>query len=795
MNRFSGAGRFRPKRLFPFALLFLLLSGRLPLAVGEGADVVHVLEALREVARGAEPDLVRYLGDVQFHVVAQHQGAFLEADGEDEVVRGLSGDGLQLGEEVGARHAHFAGEDVDVELRVVQMLLDDAGGTVQDVLVYRVGGKHLGVGLRLLAELLLQEDARVHQIVAARYQQVRVERLGDVVVRTGAQAFDVLLDGGACGEQHYRDVAGVEVALQLFAEFRARHLGHHHVAHHDVRHLLPHQFQSLFSVGRRQHPVEGAEDARQHLADGGVVFYDDHLDVGHAPLRCVLLQFGLQQGGYFGRLRLFGLPHVFALLADLLGTELTVAQLQADDEAAALAQFAFYANGAVVQLYDALRQCQTDACSGAAARAVRLFGLIETVEYLVRLLGVDAASGVRNADHGFVALGGDAEGDGVFGLRVLDGVREEVVHHLLHLLLVVPHFEAVGVFLEQEVDLLAVGVLHENQVVLVEEVHDVVRADLHLHVPLLLLAEVEQLGDELAQLYAVLVDAQYLVVDGGREVLQLHQRLHLRDDERERRAELVRDVGEEAQLRLVQGLYVLYVLLLVLERFAQLDSRLVGPDQIPEQDARHYEVDEVGERRPVVGRKHVYGEAHLRAERFFLAAGLDKQVVGAGVQVGVRDDGLSARTVPVVRESLQFVDDVVFVGGYVVGRGKLDAEHRLVGVQRDLLCVAQRRPRQDARIVAHFHLRPVHDQAREDDAVGLRGEVQLQLVEGYHALRASEEYLAVVRGAKSILVDGCQREAVLHAVVSEPSRLLVEDGEPLVGGQDQLAARGRLLRV
>ena len=192
------------------------------------------------------------------------------------------------------------------------------------------------------------------------------------------------------------------------------------------------------------------------------------------------------------------------------------------------------------------------------------------------------------------------------------------------------------------------------------------RADPHLHVSLLLLTEVEQLGDKLAQLQAVLVDGQYLVVDGGREVLQLHQRLHLCHDERERRAELVRDVGEEAQLRLVQGLYVLYVLLLVLERFAQLDPRLVGSDQIPEQDARHCQVEQIGERRPVVGRKHVYGEAYLRAERLLLAPRPDKQVVGSGVQVGIGDVVQSTGTVPVVGEAFQLIDDVVFVGGYIV---------------------------------------------------------------------------------------------------------------------------------
>ena len=82
----------------------------------------------------------------------------------------MSGDSLQLGEQIGACHCHFTGKDVDVELRIVQMLLDDCHGTVQNLLVYGVGGKHLYKGLRLLAELLLQEDARVHEVVAARNQ-------------------------------------------------------------------------------------------------------------------------------------------------------------------------------------------------------------------------------------------------------------------------------------------------------------------------------------------------------------------------------------------------------------------------------------------------------------------------------------------------------------------------------------------------------------------------------------------------------------------------------------------------
>ena len=49
--------------------------------------------------------------------------------------------------------------------------------------------------------------------------------------------------------------------------------------------------------------------------------------------------------------------------------------------------------------------------------------------------------------------------------------------------------------------------------------HDVVRADFYLHVSLFLFAEVKEFGDQFAQLDAVLVNAQYLIVDGGCEVL------------------------------------------------------------------------------------------------------------------------------------------------------------------------------------------------------------------------------------------------------------------------------------
>ena len=146
----------------------------------------------------------------------------------------------------------------------------------------------------------------------------------------------------------------------------------------------------------------------------------------------------------------------------------------------------------------------------------------------------------------------------------------------------------------------------------------------------------------------------------------MHQRFHLCHDERQRGTEFMGNVGEEAQFGLVQGFYVADVLLLVFQRFTQLDSRLVGTHQIPEQDSRHYQVDKIGKGSLVVGRQHVYGQVDLRTKALVFSVGLYNQVIGSGIQVGIGDVVQSTGTVPVVGEAFQLIDDVVFVGGYIV---------------------------------------------------------------------------------------------------------------------------------
>ena len=59
------------------------------------------------------------------------------------------------------------------------------------------------------------------------------------------------------------------------------------------------------------------------------------------------------------------------------------------------------------------------------------------------------------------------------------------------------------------------------------------------------------------------------------------------------------------------------------------------------------------------------------------------------IQIGISYGVQSARIGPFVGEALQFINDIVFVGRYVVGCGKLYAEHALVCIERYLPGVAQ----------------------------------------------------------------------------------------------------------
>ena len=155
----------------------------------------------------------------------------------------------------------------------------------------------------------------------------------------------------------------------------------------------------------------------------------------------------------------------------VVGEGLT-SQGEGEGEDAPLALLAEELNLSVVQIHDTLGQGQAHADARAVAQ-VGMLRLVEAVEDVGLVLLVDTATVVRHLDnHLAVSL---AHGEGYLAtiLRIFEGVGEQVVDHLLQLLGIKPYGYQVVALVELEVYLLLGGILAEEEVVLVEEIHEV----------------------------------------------------------------------------------------------------------------------------------------------------------------------------------------------------------------------------------------------------------------------------------------------------------------------------------
>ena len=185
-----------------------------------------------------------------------------------------------------------------------------------------------------------------------------------------------------------------------------------------------------------------------------------------------------------------------------------------------------------MKFHNTFRQCQSDACTGSGIQRVEMLGLIETVEYLINFGSGDTCPGIFYFNDDMVFLLRYINRNRIFGLGMLHSIRQQVVYHFLHLLLVIPHFNVILLFVELEVDLFTAGVFEEEQIILIQEVNQVVLAYFNLHVSLFLFPEVEQFCNQFPQLETVLVDSQHLIIYIRRKCLHLQQSFHLSHNQR-----------------------------------------------------------------------------------------------------------------------------------------------------------------------------------------------------------------------------------------------------------------------
>ena len=323
--------------------------------------------------------------------------------------------------------------------------------------------------------------------------------------------------------------------------------------------------------------VVGHEDVADVVAHVHVVL--DHEDGGLALLARHLVE---DTGSHVllahgGELEHGEFRDVVGLVDAGVGVEVLL-QRDVDEEGRARGLFALHADGAAERIHDGGHEREADA--GTLLRSVQGIEALENLLHVLRR-NIGAAVEHRQAD---LPPGGGAgriepDPDRTLLVHMVEGVGEEVREHLLHLDRVEGDLVVGPVRLVAELEVSAPYHIREHLEDLAQEFVEVAHRVVDHHLAALEGTEVQQLGDQARELAAVALED----VQGHRgalgHVLVGEQVVDRAADQRQRRLELVGDVGEERELGL-RGLLQLLrqvdqLLLLLLQRLHLLADLLV----------------------------------------------------------------------------------------------------------------------------------------------------------------------------------------------------------------------------
>jgi hypothetical protein len=415
----------------------------------------------------------------------------------------------------------------------------------------------LGAQRRLrLAPLARELQVRAH----ARDQLAAGERLRQVVVHARAEPLDRRLLARPRGEHDHGELARGRVLAQGRDEPVAVEARHHRVRDQQVGRLRAHRLQGGHAVGHHVHVPERRQQPRQVAAQVGVVVGDqDARGDGSRPALPGgvgrpehALGFGVRRQPadrllHEQRRARRVAPAVG--VAQLLGRQVGRPEREPDREARALADHAGHGDRAPVQLRELLDQREPDARALVAASA-RALDAVEALEEPVELVGRDAAARVGHHQLGMAVDGLQAHVDAARE-RELERVGEQVEDDPL------PHVavdvDGLGerIARHAQLDPAAPRGVAEAARQLPGQRGEVDGLEGGARATLLDARELQQRVDELQQPLTVAVHERHLArAEPAPAVLE--RVLERAEHQRQRRAELVADVGKERRLRPVQ---------------------------------------------------------------------------------------------------------------------------------------------------------------------------------------------------------------------------------------------------
>ena len=235
---------------------------------------------------------------------------------------------------------------------------------------------------------------------------------------------------------------------------------------------------------------------------------------------------------------------------DLLHAEMGVAEAELHGEGGALARTALDRDFAVVQGHDVAAQRKPDArplhVAVHGARSLR-----EAFEDHPLLVFRDADARVADREKHALLLFAQRKyrfDPSAVG-REFQSVGQQIIDHALHALDIDPHQHGTARDGEQQFDPALGGQFAEIVDGILDQRHEVHARDFQLHLVLDDLAEIKQLVDERQHALGVAVGQREAALAAGRKLVVFPCILDAAQNERQRRAQFMGDVGEEAQLQ------------------------------------------------------------------------------------------------------------------------------------------------------------------------------------------------------------------------------------------------------
>ena len=608
-------------------------------------------------------------------------GGTLDTHLADELHRTETGHTLQFVEEYRTSHTHFLYQFVHRQGVVVHL-------TVHDIEQFGEEGitRHrVFTLLRLqthqtLTVALLELNTLGDEVIDPGTQILGLEGLGHIVVRTILHRLQTTLDSRLGSQQNNGDIVPFGALLDKLRQLQSVHLGHHQIGDHQIQRLGAQDAFGLFAVLGGQDIVFAIEDADEELTHLAVVIH--HEDGETAVLRRLfqLLQFVLQRQRCGIGCQRMVVGHEIHLRSKMV-----FALVQQDSERTTLAHFALHLDMTVVQIHEFLDEVHTDTRTARGA----------TVQFVVagEAFKQHAAFLQRNADTLVLHSHTDETGFLVqndryplAGRSELEGIAKQVPQYRVHSSAVYPDCGILGAVLYAEGDMLVVRLLLEIGTRLSDQFAQQRLLHLEFHLLVLDLAELQQLVHHTQHTLTVGLHDLQLAANRLRDTLVLQDILHRPDDERQRRTQLMADIGEEAQFDVRH-------LLLHLHLLTQL---VVGGDDIddhPYHQQYGQGIDSHGP--PAQPGRTLYDNTQLLLVvhiRSLAVRAAHMERIVAMTHVGIGDAVNIFGYVPTLVHTVQLVVIDQLIGCHVVYSGILDRQTAAVGyrdgVARQFLILA-----------------------------------------------------------------------------------------------------------